>query len=95
MSDAYGDTAEQWAELLEDLLHHDPATWPKLERYFAGRAIELETEADAGTRMVRCADCRNSTTSNGIARCGAGVESGLPIGGFWASDRHLCPSYES
>ena len=43
--------------------------------------------------MVRCDGCSNATITNGIARCGAGVESGLAIGGFWATDRHLCESY--
>lgn len=43
--------------------------------------------------MVQCSDCQHAAITNGIASCAAGVESGLPIGGFWASDRHLCESY--
>ena len=45
--------------------------------------------------MVRCCDCQRATIANGIARCQAGVDSGLPIQGFWATDRHLCASYRA
>ena len=44
--------------------------------------------------MVTCADCDHATITSGIARCGAGVDSGLPTGGFWATDRHLCDQFE-
>ena len=39
---------------------------------------------------VTCSDCAHAIVASGIARCGAGVYSGLPIGGRWATDRHLC-----
>lgn len=45
--------------------------------------------------MVRCCDCTHATITNGIASCGAGVESGLPIRGRWYSDRHACDSYQA
>ena len=48
-----------------------------------------------GPGMHRCADCQHATISAGIARCGAGVESGLPIRGRWYSDRHACDSYQA
>ena len=47
-----------------------------------------------GPGMVRCADCQHATISAGIARCQAGVESGLPIQGFWAPARHLCAEFQ-
>lgn len=44
-------------------------------------------------RMVRCCDCVHANVKAGIARCGAGVDSGLPIAGYWHDDRHLCSAY--
>ena len=46
-----------------------------------------------GPGMVRCCDCQHATITNGIARCQAGVESGLPIQGFWAAGRHPCAEF--
>lgn len=45
--------------------------------------------------MVRCADCAHADVQAGIASCGAGMESGLPIRGRWYSDRHPCQSYQA
>ena len=45
-------------------------------------------------RAVRCCDCTNAIVTAGIARCAVGVESGLPIAGFWATDRHRCGEYQ-
>jgi hypothetical protein len=45
-------------------------------------------------RQVRCADCDHANVTNGIASCGAGVDSGLATGGWWATDRHLCGQFE-
>jgi len=42
---------------------------------------------------VRCADCQQATITNGISACTTGVGSGLPIGGFWATDVHDCDSF--
>ena len=47
-----------------------------------------------GPGMVRCADCQHADVRAGIASCRAGVESGLPIQGFWATDRHLCFEFQ-
>lgn len=44
--------------------------------------------------MVRCCDCQHADVQAGIASCRAGVESGLPIQGFWATDRHLCVEFQ-
>jgi hypothetical protein len=45
--------------------------------------------------MVRCCDCSNATITNGIASCGAGVDSGLPIAGHWATDPHPCAKFQA
>jgi hypothetical protein len=45
--------------------------------------------------MVTCADCSHAAIGNGIALCSAGVDSGLPAGGFWATDRHHCQQFEA
>jgi len=42
---------------------------------------------------VTCSDCAQATVKSGIARCSAGVESGLPIAGWWATDLHLCAQF--
>jgi len=41
-----------------------------------------------------CSECIHATITSGIARCGAGVDSGIPSGGWWATDRHLCGQFE-
>jgi len=93
LCDSYGDTASQKAEMLSDLKHYPAESWPWLEEYFNETSVRM----DLGRipPMVRCADCQQANISNGIARCGAGVESGLPIAGFWAADRHLCAEYQA
>ena len=48
-----------------------------------------------GPAPVCCADCDRATVTNGIASCGAGADSGLPIGGFWATDRRQCQQFEA
>jgi hypothetical protein len=45
--------------------------------------------------MVTCGSCAHGTVAAGIARCGAGVDSGLATGGWWATDRHQCQLYEA
>jgi hypothetical protein len=55
--------------------------------------IEAMNPKPAPMPMVRCCDCSKATIEAGIARCAAGVDSGLPIRGHWATDQHLCGSY--
>ena len=43
---------------------------------------------------VCCSDCTHANVQAGIAHCAAGVESGIPTGGWWATDRHLCGQFE-
>lgn len=45
-------------------------------------------------QTVCCADCQNATIQAGIARCGAGVDSGMATGGWWATDSHLCSEFK-
>lgn len=41
-----------------------------------------------------CSECTHSTITSGIAHCAAGVDSGIPAGGWWGTDRHLCGKFE-
>ena len=45
-------------------------------------------------KRVTCSDCAHATVSSGIANCGAGVDSGITAGGWWATDRHLCAEFD-
>lgn len=45
-------------------------------------------------QQIRCADCQHATVEAGIARCAAGVDSGIPAGGWWATDRHICSEFK-
>ncbi len=44
---------------------------------------------------VTCATCRHARRHQHpmLAACTAGVDSGTVVGGFWATDRHLCAWY--
>ena len=44
--------------------------------------------------MVSCADCDHAAINSGIASCLVGVDSRLPINGYWATERHLRDLYE-
>ena len=44
-------------------------------------------------RRVTCESCRHASIQSGIARCTAGVDSGLAIEGWWASDVHDCTKF--
>lgn len=93
LCDSYGDTASQKAEMIADLKHYSAESWPWLEAYFNETLVLMDLERIPP--MVRCADCKRANVTKGIACCTVGVESGLPIGGFWATDRHLCNRYET
>ena len=93
LCDSYRDTPEQRAEMLADIAHYSPEHWAWLEAYLNETSYRMDMERTKP--MVKCADCRHASINSGIARCSVGVESGLPIGGFWYSDRHLCASYEA
>lgn len=43
----------------------------------------------------RCQDCYHATIESGIARCASGVDSGLPIRGWWATDKHICQEFDA
>jgi hypothetical protein len=45
-------------------------------------------------KRVTCSDCTYANVHVGIARCGAGVDSGIPAGGWWATDRHICSEFK-
>lgn len=45
-------------------------------------------------KRVTCSDCAHATVNSGIAHCGGGVDSGIPAGGWWATDRHLCAEFD-
>lgn len=56
--------------------------------------IERMNPPPIPARAVRCCECAHARVTAGIARCAVGVESGLPIAGFWATDRHRCGEYQ-
>jgi hypothetical protein len=45
-------------------------------------------------KRVTCSDCTYANVHVGIARCGAGVDSGIPAGGWWGTDSHLCSEFK-
>lgn len=92
--EVHGDSDDQVKQMVDDLRHYKPDTWAWLIDHFQGQ-LQLQPKPQRKATSVRCADCRLATITNGIARCQAGVESGLPIQGFWATDRHLCASYRA
>ena len=94
LCDGYGDDQERKVQMLADLNSYPPETWAWLERYFIERFQRMRLNRNKALSMHRCADCQHATITNGIARCQAGVESGLPIQGFWATDRHLCAEFQ-
>ncbi len=77
---AYGDGKAAQDELLDDLRHYPPQHYPALAEHFRAKLTP-----------VRCMDCHHARIDGGIAHCKAGVESGLPVGGYWATDTHPCP----
>lgn len=91
LCESYGDNADQREQMKDELQDYPPESWPWLEQYFNEKSYRMDLERLKP--MVRCCDCANASTTKGIASCGAGVESGLPVGGFWYSDPHLCESY--
>lgn len=93
LCESYGDNANQREQMKDELQDYPPESWPWLESYFIETSVRMDMERIKP--MVKCADCRHASINSGIARCAAGVESGLPIAAFWASDRHLCASYEA
>lgn len=46
------------------------------------------------TPTISCADCTHASIQAGVARCNAGVDSGIPSGGWWATDRHICSEFK-
>lgn len=77
---AYGDGDAHQAAMLEDLRHYPPAQFPALLEHFRAKLAP-----------VRCVDCTYALIDAGIAQCRAGVESGLPIRGYFYTSPHVCP----
>ena len=92
LCESYGDNASQREQMKDELQDYPPESWPWLESYLIETSVRKDMERIKP--MVRCCDCRRATISNGIASCAAGVKSGLPIAGFWATDKHLCGEYQ-
>jgi len=55
----------------------------------------LAVSPAARLEPVTCATCRHARRHQHpmVATCAAGVDSGTAVGGFWATDRHLCDWY--
>lgn len=66
--------------------------WPWLTQHFKNQLPTLPTDP---ALAITCGGCIHSkaTDHTAILHCSAGIESGLPIGGHWATDRHYCPSF--
>jgi hypothetical protein len=91
LCDSYKDTPEQIEQMFNDIAKHPPEQWEWLESYLNETSVRMDLERIPP--MVRCSDCAHATIDAGIARCSECVDSGLPIGGFWHDDRHLCSAY--
>ncbi len=80
----YGDTNRDKADMLADLAGYPPDAWPALAAHFQ-RKLD----------PVACATCRHARRHQHpmLAACTAGVDSGTVVGGYWATDRHLCAWY--
>ena len=57
-------------------------------------SFDLEVQTNIQPQpLVKCLDCTHASVDRGIARCEAGVDSGLPIQGFWATNPHRCGQF--
>lgn len=92
--EVHGDNDDQVKQMVDDLKHYRPDVWAWLIDHFQGQ-LQTQPKPQRKANSVRCADCRLATITNGIARCQAGVESGLPIRGRWYTDHHSCDSYQA
>lgn len=88
----HGDNDHLVNDMIEDLKHYPPSSWDWLADHFEGQ-LHTQPEPQQPATAVRCCDCQRATITSGIAACGAGVDSGLPIAGYWHDDRHLCSAY--
>jgi hypothetical protein len=96
----HGDGPEAVAEMLDDLQHYPPASWPKLTNHFCALEAPPRLGFDPFPGRLSahcCADCRHGTPTDhpAILTCGLGIPSGLPIRGRWSTDRHPCESYHA
>jgi len=90
--EVHGDGPEAVAEMLDDLATCPADRWPWLTEHFQKQLPSLPT---LPATVIACGACAHSkaTDHTAILHCSAGIESGLPIGGHWATDRHYCPSF--
>jgi hypothetical protein len=95
LCDSYRYSPSQRAQMLADLDSFSPESWAWLEQYFIETSVRMDMERINALELVTCAGCAHATVEAGIARCKAGVDSGLPIRGYWATDRHLCHRYQN
>jgi len=86
----HGDPDESVQTMMEDLCWNDPKDWDALTAHFEG-----QLPPPPETALVRCSGCAHAEYRNhpSIAFCRAGVESGNPTGGWWATDSHLCTQH--
>jgi hypothetical protein len=93
--DIYRDDEVAVAAMLNVLVGYGPTAWAWLIPYFE-QQLPTATAPEHFERLITCSGCRYAEypVHPAIARCGAGVESGLVSGGYWATDRHVCSSYQ-
>ena len=89
------DTEEAVQAMLSDLTWSDPKDWAALIDHFEAQLPPAPRKPIPS--MGTCSGCRHAEYRDhpAIAYCKVGVESGIPIGGWWATDEHLCDRRES
>jgi hypothetical protein len=88
----HGDGPEAVAAMLADLATYPEDSWAWLTEHFKNQLPALPADP---ALVITCGGCTHSeaTQHPAILACAAGVPSGLPIGGRWATDRHHCPEF--
>lgn len=90
----WNDTDEAVQEMLVDLTWHDPQDWEALISHFEQQLPPPPPKAIPA--LVTCSGCRHAEYRQhpAIAHCRMGVKSGVPAGGWFATDEHLCSKRE-
>jgi hypothetical protein len=79
--------------MMEDLCWDDPADWPALTQHFES---QLPPSTKALPALVTCSGCTHAEYRHHpvIAHCKAGIDSGNPSSGRWATEPHPCEKWK-